>query len=99
MRRDHKIIKIIQKLQREEGIFLNLQQDKNKCSPKTILNALHSLGFGETKNVRVGKFFEIQLEGDNKAQLEEKIHAMCDKLLVNPVIEEYSYTEEEGKAK
>ena len=44
MRRDHKIIKIIQKLQREEGIFLNLQQDKNTCSPKTILNALSSLG-------------------------------------------------------
>lgn len=44
MRRDHKIIKIIQKLQREEGIFLNLQQDKNKCAPKTILNVLNSLG-------------------------------------------------------
>lgn len=44
MRRDHKIIKIIQKLQKEEGIFLNLQQDKNKCAPKTILNVLNSLG-------------------------------------------------------
>ncbi len=44
MRRDKKIIKIIQKLQREEGIFLTLQQDKNKCAPKTILNVLNSLG-------------------------------------------------------
>jgi len=80
---------------------VNVTLKKSVLDPqgKTVLNALHSLGFGETKNVRVGKFFEIQLEGDNKAQLEEKIHAMCDKLLVNPVIEEYSYTVEEGKAK
>lgn len=79
---------------------VNVTLKKSVLDPqgKTILNALHSLGFGETQNVRVGKFFEIQLKGESKAQLEEKIHAMCDKLLVNPVIEEYSYSVDEAKA-
>ncbi len=79
---------------------VNVTLKKSVLDPqgKTILNALHSLGFDETKNVRVGKFFEIQLQGESKAQLEEKLRAMCDKLLINPVIEEYSYFLEEAKA-
>ena len=79
---------------------VNVTLKKSVLDPqgKTILNALHSLGFDEPQNVRVGKFFEIQLKGESKSALEEKIHAMCDKLLVNPVIEEYSYSVDEAKA-
>ena len=62
---------------------------------KTVLAALHSLGFEEAKNMRVGKHFEIWLEGRDKAAVENRIRQFCEKLLVNPVIEHYSFEVEE----
>ncbi len=80
---------------------INVTLKKSVLDPqgKTILKALQSLGFGDAKDVRVGKYFEIKLAGGNKESLEDKIHKMCDKLLINPVIEEYSYSLEEVNSK
>ena len=57
---------------------------------KTVLAALHSLGFNEAKDLRVGKHFEIVLEGKDKTAVENRVKQFCGKLLVNPVIENYS---------
>lgn len=59
---------------------------------KTVKNALESLNFRGIKDVRVGKFMEIELEGGNKAELQKKMDKACHDLLSNPVIEEYSFT-------
>jgi phosphoribosylformylglycinamidine synthase len=59
---------------------------------KTVLHALHSLGFEEAKDLRVGKSFEIVLEGRDQKTVEDRVRQFCEKLLVNPVIEEYSFT-------
>lgn len=58
---------------------------------KTVLAALHSLGFNETKDLRVGKHFEIMLEGSDRSSVENRVKQFCEKLLVNPVIEHYSF--------
>jgi phosphoribosylformylglycinamidine synthase len=58
---------------------------------KTVKNALESMGFCSIKDVRVGKFIEVELTGDNKAELKKKIDKACHDLLSNPVIEEYSF--------
>jgi phosphoribosylformylglycinamidine synthase subunit PurS len=58
---------------------------------KTVKHALESMDFKGIKDVRVGKFMEIELEGGNKAELQKKIDEACHKLLSNPVIEEYSF--------
>ena len=57
---------------------------------KTVLAALHSLGFSEAKDLRVGKHFEIVLEGKDRASVETRVKQFSEKLLVNPVIEIYS---------
>lgn len=80
-------------------IHVTLKKSVLDPQGKTILNALHSLGFDGVKDVRVGKSFEVKLEGEDKKALEEKVHAMCDKLLINPIMEEYSYSLEETKSK
>jgi phosphoribosylformylglycinamidine synthase len=49
------------------------------------------MGFDTIKDVRVGKYMEIMLEEKEKDVAEQKIKEMCDKVLTNPVIEEYSY--------
>ena len=58
---------------------------------KTVKHALESMNFTGIKDVRVGKFMEIELEGGNKVELQKKINEACHKLLSNPVIEEYTF--------
>jgi phosphoribosylformylglycinamidine synthase subunit PurS len=53
---------------------------------KTILGSLHQLGYKEVTDVKAGKILELSLP---KAQLEKKVREMCEKLLANPIIEDY----------
>lgn len=62
---------------------------------KTVKSALHSMDFRAVQDVRVGKFCDITVEASSQEEAEKMIHDMCDKLLVNPVIEEYTFTTEE----
>ena len=57
----------------------------------TVKRALESLGFDGIRDVRMGKFIEVELEGKNAAALKKKIDEACHKLLSNPVIEEYTF--------
>jgi phosphoribosylformylglycinamidine synthase subunit PurS len=56
---------------------------------KTILGSLHQLGYKEVTDVKAGKVLEISLPKMSKVQLEKKVKEMCDKLLANPIIEDY----------
>jgi phosphoribosylformylglycinamidine synthase subunit PurS len=56
-----------------------------------IGGALKSLGYSQVKEVKVGKFIEIDMDAKNKAEATKKTEEMCKKLLANPVIEVYSY--------
>ena len=56
---------------------------------RAIKNALNSIGFDGIIEVRQGKYIEIFLEDIASAGAEEKVREMCDKLLVNTVIEKY----------
>ena len=62
---------------------------------QTTLHALESMGFKSAKSLRIGKYFELTLEAADRSKAEESIHVMCDKLLHNPVIEEYSFDVQE----
>ncbi|MBL8583974.1 MAG: phosphoribosylformylglycinamidine synthase subunit PurS [Rhizobiaceae bacterium] len=57
---------------------------------KAIEGALGALGFGGVGSVRQGKVFDLELDGSDKAKAEADLKAMCDKLLANTVIENYS---------
>jgi phosphoribosylformylglycinamidine synthase len=57
---------------------------------KAIEHALSGLGFDGVGSVRQGKVFDLELEGTDKAKAEAELKAMCDKLLANTVIENYS---------
>ncbi|WP_378952744.1 phosphoribosylformylglycinamidine synthase subunit PurS [Mesorhizobium sp. ANAO-SY3R2] len=59
---------------------------------KAIEHALDGLGFGGVGSVRQGKVFDVELEGTDKAKAEADLTAMCEKLLANTVIENYSVT-------
>jgi len=72
---------------------INVTLKKSVLDPQgqTVLQALSTLGFREAKDLRAGKFFELQLEASDRKKAEARVREMCDKLLINPVIEEYSF--------
>jgi phosphoribosylformylglycinamidine synthase len=57
---------------------------------KAIESALHSLGFAEIHDVRLGKYIEMRIDGDAE-QVNGRLDAMCRKLLANGVIEDYRF--------
>lgn len=62
---------------------------------KTTHQALLSLGFNDVKEARVGKLIELQIEGNSKENIEKQVQEMCQRLLANPVIEDFEYEIEE----
>ncbi|AZO69691.1 MAG: phosphoribosylformylglycinamidine synthase subunit PurS [Mesorhizobium sp.] len=57
---------------------------------KAIEHALSGMGFDGVGQVRQGKVFDVELSESDKAKAEADLKAMCDKLLANTVIENYS---------
>jgi phosphoribosylformylglycinamidine synthase len=58
---------------------------------KAVANALHSLGFGIVKEVRIGKYMEVELSGGDKDAVRKQLDEMCLRILSNPVIEDYRF--------
>lgn len=57
---------------------------------KAIQHALGSLGFSGVEDVRQGKLIELELATTDRAAARAEVEAMCEKLLANTVIEDYS---------
>jgi phosphoribosylformylglycinamidine synthase len=57
----------------------------------TVKNALVHLGFKNMKNVRIGKLIELEIENTKADEAKKIIEDACNKLLSNPVIEDYVY--------
>lgn len=57
---------------------------------KAIEGALGALGFDGVGHVRQGKVFDLELQTDDRTKAESDLKTMCDKLLANTVIEDYS---------
>ncbi len=49
------------------------------------------LGFENVRNTRIGKFIEFDILTDDKTQAEKEVEAYCEKLLTNPLIEDFEY--------
>ena len=57
---------------------------------KAVHHALQGLGFAGVNDVRQGKFIELELDGSDVAKARAEVKEMCEKLLANTVIEDYS---------
>jgi phosphoribosylformylglycinamidine synthase PurS subunit len=57
---------------------------------KAIEGALGALGFSGVGSVRQGKVFDLTIEHDDRSRAESDLKAMCEKLLANTVIENYT---------
>lgn len=78
-------------------IFVCLKEGVLDPQGKAVERSLHSLGYKEVQDVRMGKYLEISLNMPSREAAEVKIREMCDKLLANPVIEDYRFEIEAEK--
>ncbi len=53
-----------------------------------VRDAMRHLGMPEVRSVRIGKYMEIDVDGED-VDLEKRLHGLCRDLLSNPVIEDY----------
>jgi phosphoribosylformylglycinamidine synthase subunit PurS len=72
-------------------IFVSLKPGVLDPQGKALEQSLHSLGYKEVQKVRMGKFLELNLETESRENAEARIREMCEKLLTNPVIEDFKY--------
>ena len=56
---------------------------------KAVSDALHALGFSAVHETRVGRHLVLDLDAADRSAAESSVRGMCDKLLANPVTEDY----------
>ena len=71
------------------SVTVTLKKDVLDPQGKVIENTLINMGMSKLKNIRQGKFFQIEVEENNENVAKEKVDEMCKKLLVNLIIEDY----------
>jgi len=72
-------------------VFVTLKKSVLDPQGSTIERSLKQMGYDDVDSVRIGKFIELELKGDDKDKIKMEIDEMCNKLFVNPNIEEYRF--------
>ena len=72
-------------------VTVSLKQDVLDPQGQAVLHSLQTLGFPEAQNVRIGKSIEVWLEVSDSQKAESRLKNMCEALLVNSVIEDFSF--------
>ena len=71
-------------------VYVTLKPTVNDPQGITVLGGLKNMGYDSITEVRVGKFLEVKIEETDASRAESVANEICDKLLANPVIEQYS---------
>ena len=71
------------------SVTVTLKKDVLDPQGKVVENTLKNLGMNDLKSIRQGKYFEIEVNEKDQSKAERQINQMCEKLLVNLIIENY----------
>ncbi|MFQ5692864.1 MAG: phosphoribosylformylglycinamidine synthase subunit PurS [Nitrospinota bacterium] len=80
-------------------VYVTYKEGVLKPQGLAVKGVLASLGFNEVAEVRVGKYIEVEMEGSPGEELRDRLRAMCEKVLANPVIEDFRFDLSEGGPK
>lgn len=70
-------------------VFVTLKPSVFDPQGRTIVEALHSMGYQGVGDVRQGKYFELDVTAGSADEARRMVSDVADKLLANPVIESY----------
>lgn len=72
-------------------VYITPKPTVNDPQGLTVQGSLRTLGFDSVESIRAGKYIEVRLDAESEERATEAVRGMCDKLLANPVIEEYRF--------
>ncbi len=64
---------------------------------KTVCNTLQSLGFSQVDKVRIGKHITLSLDTESQEKAEQTVKEIAEKVLINPIVQYYTFTLKESK--
>ena len=73
------------------NVYVTLKESILDPQGTAVRKALHNLDYKNVHNIRVGKLIQVEINDTDKNAAETQLNEMCQKLLSNPVIENYSY--------
>lgn len=76
-------------------IIVTLKEGILDPQGQTSLRALRSMGYHEVEDLRIGKYMEMKVVDDEDGERLPRIEEMCERLLANPIIEDYRIEIEE----
>ena len=71
-------------------VYVTLKPTLLDAQGRVVENALKALGYANVERVRIGKYIEMNVEGEPSRVMRD-VTEMCDRLLANPVIEDYRF--------
>ena len=74
----------------EAIVNISLKEDVLDPQGRAISRSLNDLGFNEVNDVRVGKQILLEIDEKDPSRLRQRVARMCETLLSNTVIEDYS---------
>ena len=78
--------------QYQASIQITLKKGILDVQGKAVENALHAIEFPMLNNLRIGKFVEMIVEAENKEKATAFVTDACNKLVANPIIEDFRIT-------
>ena len=72
-------------------VYITLKPTVNDPQGLTVLGSLRNLGFSSVTDLRVGKYLEVRVDEADHSRAEAMVTDMCQKLLANPVIEQFRF--------
>jgi phosphoribosylformylglycinamidine synthase PurS subunit len=77
------------------NVYVTLRESVVDPQGIATTDALKNMGFAEVGSVRIGKLIELKID-ETTTDIDARVKEMCDKLLINKVIEDYRYEIEEA---
>lgn len=78
-------------MQFQAKIYVTLRPSVLDPAGVAIQSGLKQLGYDTVEGVRIGKYIELSLAAENETSAKEQLDQICDRLLANPVIENYRF--------
>ncbi|MED1467514.1 phosphoribosylformylglycinamidine synthase subunit PurS [Bacillus salipaludis] len=78
-------------------VYVTLRESVLDPQGNAVHESLHSLGYDEVGEVRIGKYMELEVNSEDQKMADERVRDMCEKLLANTVIEDYRFELRKGE--
>ncbi len=75
-------------------VLVRLKEDVLDPAGRALTEQLNHLGFTEVKSAMIGKYIELNIETGDREKEKERVEDMCNRLLANPLIEDFEVIHE-----